>query len=164
MGQRGDEENFESVLESRLNLERWPALLGKPDPQVKYHFKNFGKTPAFVKYISTDIRSLPELPSRLSYTPNVPWNEEVVVPSGGRMPDGKDHQGEWLYFRHTLTGAVDVAAAKRIDDGDSLFWFYGCVVYEDVWGAEHVTRFCWGHNGRLAWFLPKGGNRYNERT
>jgi hypothetical protein len=159
-----DEENFEDVLESRLNPDVWPAAIRKPEPQVKFHFENFGKSPAFVKEIATDIRNWPELPSRLTYTPNIPWNEEIVVPAGGRIPDGRDEQGEWRLFRHTLAGTVDVDAAKLIDDGKSHFWFYGQVIYDDIWGNEHATRFCWGHDGRLSWFLPENSKRYNDRT
>lgn len=51
-----DEENFEEVLESRLDPQSWPALIKAPDPLVRFHFENFGKSPAFVKEISTDIR------------------------------------------------------------------------------------------------------------
>jgi len=159
-----DEENFEKVLDSRINADGWPAVIRNPNPQVRFHFENFGKSPAFVKEICTDIKVLPNLPSKLTYTPNIPWNEEIVVPGGGRIPDGKDEQGEWLLFRHILSGAVSLDAANAVNNGDSYFWFYGRVVYDDIWGNEHVTRFCWGHDGRLSWFLPDGGKQYNERT
>ena len=159
-----DEENFEDVLESQLHPASWPALIKKPEPRVKFHFENFGKSPAFVKEISTDIRNWAELPKRITYTPNIPWNEEIVVPAGGRVPDGMNEQGERAFFQHTLSGTIDADAATAINDGKSYFWFYGQVTYDDIWGNEHVTKFCWGHDGRLSWFLPEGGKRYNERT
>lgn len=159
-----DEENFEEVLESRLDPQSWPALIKAPDPLVRFHFENFGKSPAFVKEISTDIRIWSALPPRLTYTPNIPWNEEIVVPAGSRIPNGKNEQGEWLLFQHRITGVIDERAANAINERESRFWFYGRVIYEDIWGNEHVTSFCWGHDGRLSWFLPEGGKRYNERT
>jgi hypothetical protein len=158
-----DEENFEAVLESRLHPQSRPPLIKPPDPLVKFHFENFGRSPAFVKEIATEIRNLDALPSRLTYSPNIPWNEEIVVPARGRIPNAKDEEGEWRLFQHRLT-SIDEQGARAINRGESHFWFYGRVIYEDIWGNEHVTRFCWGHDGRLDWFLPEGGKRYNERT
>ncbi len=140
-----DEENFEECLEKGIDE--------KTRPCAKFHFKNYGKTPAFLTDVSSQLTLDTELPKDISYKSNVPWVDEIILAPGETYP--------YLAILPTLT----VEQAFELSEGHLYLWLYGRVIYRDVWGNERETRFCRGHDGRLAWFLPEeGGKQYNENT
>jgi hypothetical protein len=57
----------------------------------------------------------------------------------------------------TLEKPIALYEARSILDGRSFLWFYGRVVYKDVFGKSHETRFCWIYNG-----MEKSFHQYNR--
>jgi hypothetical protein len=52
----------------------------------------------------------------------------------------------------------------RLSNGESFLWFYGHIVYDDIFGKGHETAFCWYYDGLAKSFYQYGGRRYNYRT
>lgn len=110
-----------------------------------YRIENIGNTPAILQKSSTEIRCLPALPISPDYSAQRTWQERVVysreVIAGMRcaLPRGEK----------TVVGA----------DGFTIY-FYGYVVFLDVFGKTRRTGFCYAF-GKDKAFSRAGGPAYN---
>src|SRR6266850_5233497 len=125
-----------------------------------YQFANHGKTPAVVKLISASLIHLSELPETISYIDKIELDEFVI--RGGeiyptplrRMSRIDDRafpfaEDRMVYFRseEPMEAPLNHNAIVNLQAGNSFLWFYGHIVYDDVFGLEHETAFCWRYNG-----------------
>jgi hypothetical protein len=103
---------------------------------VRFIIKNFGKTPAIVKQISHQIMHYAELPEALEYAPDL----DTVIP-----PLGEGESSDVITAGPHST--ITVHDAKFAIMGDSAIWFYGYIIYDDVFGSEIQLRFRWKYCG-----------------
>ena len=64
--------------------------------------------------------------------------KKVLEAYAGLVPDFYFYQKQ-----QPLSEPLSIDAARSIQTGQSFLWFFGRVVYDDVFGREHETRFCW---------------------
>jgi hypothetical protein len=139
---------------------------------VKYQFVNHGKTPAVIKSMSAEFHHWTKLPEEIRYIDNQMIGEIVIRASEiwpPAKPETKKHifeeQGvsgvpDFYFFQKQLPllDGIDSEAARSLRHPHSFLWFYGHIVYDDVFGTEHETRFCWYYNG-----LANSFQRYDRR-
>jgi hypothetical protein len=69
-----------------------------------------------------------------------------------------------------MIGEFGPESAKMLDtraEDDAtrgMFWFYGRIIYADVWGTIHTTTFCFASQVWSSWFIPPGCTELNQRT
>jgi predicted nucleotide-binding protein len=121
---------------------------------VEYVIKNHGRTPGTLKEISHRLERFDKKPSALDYFPLTEIPSDNIVPAGGQT----DKFVCRLDFLLTMKEAIQIAK------GESQFWFYGHVIYEDVFGGEHEHRFLfwWDPNRRKLQKLTY--KHYNESS
>jgi len=124
-------------------------------PNVRYVFKNYGKTPALLKEISHTITHAAILPDEIDYTPaDVVFTETFVAASDSTQE-----------LRCTFTGTLlSTQHAAEIVRGQRTYWFYGRVVYDDIFGDEQVHRFVWKYSGGSHGFRPVQHPKHSKST
>lgn len=144
---------------------------------IKYQFINHGKTPAIVKTMSGKL-SVVQPPTPIDYS-HAPLPNEIVIRAGEIFPEPVPNTkkpiyekegvfGSRDYFYHraqaSLSGeeSIDESTANDLRQGDRFIWFYGHIVYEDVFGREHESRFCWRYD-RTKNTLQRHGDSENRR-
>jgi len=123
--------------------------------QVRYSIKNYGRTPAFIKEITAELDHLSRPPEAIRYLPTHIYVPHEHFLSGDKSTPLTDC---------CLLGGIDLAAAQSIKGGQSYIFFYGHVVYDDIFGAEHEHRFFWGYRGAMELFGPWNEKDFNKNT
>jgi hypothetical protein len=100
-------------------------------------FKNYGKTPAIVKEIDLRLAYFENLPSEPLYIARDTVLSEFMI------EDGAETDVQSCELENRLTREQ----ANRVVRAQSYIWFYGRVVYDDVFGIEHEHRFLWRYGG-----------------
>jgi hypothetical protein len=131
---------------------------GSAHVRIMYRTVNHGKTPAIIKSITSTIYHLENLPKHIRHA-----NTEVptadVVRAGDTYP-----MRENGWFIHDQ--GINIDAAISIKAGRSFVWICGRVLYDDVFGRERETRFCWRYNRSEGSFeqYDRGDEELNRRT
>jgi hypothetical protein len=100
------------------------------DFELKYAFRNHGRTPAILNRISHDLRpTLAEEDERYQELPALPT--EWIIASGGTSE----------FIRCPFTGELSPLQAF-----ERRFYFSGTVRYSDIFGGLHEHRFSWEHD------------------
>jgi len=121
---------------------------------VKYVFTNHGKTPAVIRSIDARFNMWTDAPDNIQHMPSkILGGEPVLEASESTSPDEE-------FIQRKLT-AIEVEA---IENGHAYLWFYGSIIYEDIFKKKRVTRFRWRYGSILQHFGPAGTAPYNERT
>jgi hypothetical protein len=108
--------------------------------EIAYCFKNYGKTPAIIKEMSRDIAISTTFPDEVEYLPaDLTTTERVIA--------ADENTGPQRYV-HTYISKVDLNGVIR---ANTSYWFYGRVLYDDVFGTEHEHRFIYRYNGARGW-------------
>ncbi len=138
--------NFEGVVQENVYPKHGHA-------QVQFKFTNHGKTPAIVKEINYDLHHWTEM-NEPSYSLNRVGSDYLVIDGGTSTS---------LY---DVTDPIEVSEPikEQMRKGRGAIWFFGRVVYDDVFGQEHVTSFWWSYNGLGRQFGMHGGKQWNMRT
>jgi hypothetical protein len=123
-------------------------------PNVRYVFKNYGKTPALVKEISHTITHAPSLPDDIDYIPVDIVLNETFVATGDSTQE----------LRCTFTDTLSTQHAAEIVRGQRTYWFHGQIVYDDIFGDEQVHRFVWKYSGGSHGFRPVQHPKYSKNT
>jgi hypothetical protein len=114
-------------------------------PVVWYVFKNYGKTPAIVKELSARLAYFETLPADPIYVPSDQVLDEHMIACGEvtHIPRLQKPQ-----IHHCpMVGPMTVNQAKSVIRAQSYIWFYGRIVYDDIFGNEHEHRFLWRYGG-----------------
>jgi hypothetical protein len=134
---------------SQTFMDGWTSAdLGRvtPDGQVavpvtvEFSFKNYGKTPAVLKEVSRDIVVSPNFPDEVDYIP------VEFVPTE-RMVASDEATDTWKCIRTHLSKA-DLNAIIR---AQTSYWFFGRVLYDDIFGKGHEHRFIYRYNSSRGW-------------
>jgi hypothetical protein len=121
---------------------------------VKFHLENHGKTPAIIGSIEAHLRVWSIDPDNTQHFPSIFLPNEIIIRSGDT----------WTPPNSPLNFQVDELTADAIANQTATIWFYGSIIYQDVFGNDRVTRFRWARSEILEIFGPRGGRPYNERT
>jgi hypothetical protein len=120
---------------------------------VEYVFWNHGKTPAILKTLSRDIIIAPQFPDWVEYLlADMPTTNRIVGSDKSTDPP----------WRCTDTRAT-VKNANDVIRRHSYFWFYGRVVYDDIFGTEHEHRFIYRFSPTRGW-EPFSHPEYSKNT
>jgi hypothetical protein len=118
-----------------------------------YTFHNHGKTPAVIRSLEARTCIAVDGPDNTPHNPNRTIRDEFVLPAS-------DH---WGPMHEDCTYSDE--QRKALMERGLYVWFYGGLVYLDVFGKERVTRFRWKLKD---WVKGRphadGGKPYNERT
>jgi hypothetical protein len=103
---------------------------------VEFSFENQGKTPAEIREVSASLVHWTELPLEPNYDASarlalLPTNRYLAANSRTAQKPVE------LQIRPTFSAAMSMMR------GDSFIWFYGRVIYFDIFGEEHEHRFVW---------------------
>jgi hypothetical protein len=132
-----------------------------PPPQtfiVDYYFINHGKTPAIIKRIQARCAFAESIHTELGVLHTILINDDVALASGARFPRyaSLHEERDW--------NSGDNEKTTALNNGDIRFRFWGVVVYDDIFGKEHVTIFNWAYSMMTGQFFASGGAPYNQRT
>jgi hypothetical protein len=133
-------QNFGEILSTLNQLASSRTDRITAPAEVEFCFKNYGKTPAIVKEIAHDIILRREFPDEIDYIPVDLVPTERIIPT-----DNETEKWKCLRTDFQVGDARDVIRAYR------SFWFYGRVLYDDVFGIEHEHRFIYRYNGSRGW-------------
>lgn len=121
---------------------------------VQYQFVNHGKTPAIIVSLQVNFDLLSDAPDNCEHRPNLLLTSEMVVKSS-EYTDART-----IELGRLLTNSESDA----LKAGHVSFWFYGSVIYLDIMGKSHTTRFRWRRGRTEIPFAADGQAPHNERT
>jgi hypothetical protein len=150
---------------------------------IQFQFINHGKTPAIIKTASGEFNPWADIPRRIHYS-DPPLSGEIIIRAGEIYPQPieravtsvqariSERTGvaapTHIFYqgRQKLVEFLDAESVRGIKEGHNFLWFYGHIVYDDVFGREHETRFCWCYNGLTNSFQQynRGDEGLNRRT
>ena len=126
-------------------------------PLVMFCFKNYGKTPAIIRQVAAIIvigssEPPPDVPNRCDLP-----QESVLLP-GEKTGDIRGEIRPYSNF------SVTKEKFDALLSGETYWWFYGFVTYEDIIDTEHTHYFCLRFDYRIDTFEPYPLDRnYTER-
>lgn len=123
-------------------------------PVVRYKFKNYGKTPAFLDSIDEGIAWASALPDVPEYEPNLYILRERAIAAGS----------ETTVFECRESIPITPSEAQDTASNRLNLWFYGRVLYRDIFGNPHIHRFLYHWDRQRRHFAPVHDNRYCEDT
>jgi len=101
-------------------------------PNIVASVRNYGRTPAFIKSKSLDIKwgSLPQEPN---------YSEHAVDVEPETVVEARD-----IYSLGDMRPRPSIAASETeaIEKGQMYLWAYGYVAYKDFLGNPHLCAFC----------------------
>lgn len=122
---------------------------------VRFTFINYGRTPAIIQEIKVGIRRMDgDLPVDA-------WVEEDRL----KLPLNVLGSGEFFEkggFYVSDPAQITQADADLIFAGGLFVYFFGHVAYQDVFGNDRETQFCWRVSRER--FHEWGGREHNYRT
>jgi hypothetical protein len=108
---------------------------------VKFRFKNYGKTPSIFKDMSREIVLSANFPNGVEYlSADFGTTERILAPDAETDP-----QGSCMRTHFSKGDLMDIM------HGTKSFWFYGCVLYDDVFGTGHEHRFIYRYHSPTGW-------------
>jgi len=109
-------------------------------PKLKFILHNYGKTPAIIisiKYELAFANGLPDVPPWIN--PDIRTDREVIPGDTLRIETAMAFP--YSFYRDITPPEIE--NARRKPDGQSLrFYFYGELIYDDVFGYRHIKGFC----------------------
>ena len=129
-------QDFLGVLSS-ANLANVTAdgLVATP-VTVEFRFKNYGKTPAILKEMSRDIIISADFPGKIEYFPiEFATTGRIVAADAETNPPMK-----CIRTRLSKRELTEIIRAQK------SFWFYGRLLYDDIFGSGHEHRFIYQYS------------------
>jgi hypothetical protein len=146
------------LTEIKLSAPAPELLENLRDPTAFTVFKNFGRTPAFLRYSSTNIFVGGRLPPEPDYFNTLTLGPDRIITKGG------EYRPDRARIREPLQ-EQDVHAVMY---GRKILWVYGYISYSDFLGELHVAKFCKqfappdGGVPNAAWFSGDTPEAYTE--
>jgi hypothetical protein len=108
---------------------------------VEFRFKNYGKTPAILREVSRDIKVSANFPDEIEYLP------VEFVPTERILAADAETDPPWKCIRTHLSKVelMEIIRAQK------SFWFFGRMLYDDVFGISHEHRFIYRYNSSRGW-------------
>jgi hypothetical protein len=123
---------FVKICESTINSETW-------DASAKIWLVNYGKTPAIIRIIRGWIKFLDAVPNELPK----PTEAEDLWKDGVVLAPGPDPQ---VIITAGPTRTKFNQSQFDSISGTRTFYCMGVVEYQDVFGKNWETRFCWHYS------------------
>jgi hypothetical protein len=122
---------------------------------VQFRIENLGKTPAAIESVYVRLGVLPDPPdNRTHLISNIVAGEAIV-----RSDDA------WIPAEiNPIICNISESEFDDISNNRAAIWFYGSILYKDMFGGERTTRFRWCYSELLEVFTPRGEAPFNERA
>ncbi len=133
-------------------------------PRLVFMLENHGKTPAILKELRYELRLLVDLPTVPLWEHPTIRNDRNVISGEARWGEEKMVEGIVCKFTKSLSRDEIMEATRKIIPGSAdiarRFFFFGRVIYDDVFGDRHTRGFCLKifQNGSQA---VRGSSAYN---
>jgi hypothetical protein len=128
----------QSAEATRIQNRAWVGAVGFPIPDLqagkkavcKVEIKNTGATPALNVRQTRAMRII---------NPNEPFSESYVIPltNGGVL-----HPGATVWIAPQSKGPLTKIQVDDILSGKQIYRVYGLILYDDIFGCHHRTKFC----------------------
>ena len=153
-----DQDNLRDLLKFSRFYPNSPSLdegIVNVNAKVIYRYKNYGRTPGVIKEISHHLLIANILPTKPTYSAL-----DTIFRSNMISPGNDTEQ-----FECKLVDHPKMKTTNEIVRGQNSIWFYGRIIYNDIFGGEHEHRFCWYYHGGSYGFRPYYKNsEYNKNT
>jgi hypothetical protein len=129
---------IEIRMETVADIIKYMQALNSVAPRpilIQYLFTNHGKTPAIIRAISYGAVVAENLPRQREYT------QVLHLPTHLLGADKSTNTLEYEEFN------ISSAIANSIRDLKVTFWFYGEIVYDDMFDRERTLNFVFHVNG-----------------
>src|SRR5579864_83543 len=128
---------------------RWITNLpGGQNFEVRFAFKNHGKTHAIVVKIEAEVRTVAKLPESIR-------EQAIEMPPGLTIGAGETTE-EFRVINH-----VTDADFAMLPNGGRVVLFVGTIQYRDIFGKLHSTGFCHNWNPVLGGLTPSPTRKSN---
>jgi hypothetical protein len=146
-----------SVLERAwISVGLEPNYTPRPEPhEIPFVVANHGRTPAQIKEINGKITISDSL---IEY--------EIAPLPEGPLPTILTTFASQSQRHHIGTPRMDSGAISEVNRKTKLMMIYGWIIYDDIFGKRHVTRFLQVYSPRISNFIfPRDAKpQYNEAT
>lgn len=144
----------ESRIEWELAREDGTRVVGYwDDPHIRFHFKNYGRTPAIIGAIKAEFDDGQSPPDPSQIMVSFALGREHIVTEGGVTTT-----------LHTQPKMMTPELKQRLELGFTHLWLYGTVEFDDMFGNEFVSEFCWQYDGPQSVLAPYDGDRKRNQT
>jgi hypothetical protein len=128
---------------------------GREQIEVEYRFVNDGKTPATIKRVEADFDIWDRIPDTIQYSSEITQSYIKRFIKADEVTETKQR----VYDR------IDPDLAGQILLGNRNVWFFGRVIYDDVFGNEWEHRFLWMfRGGGGAFFRPVAHEKHGKSS
>jgi hypothetical protein len=142
-----DEAHICAILD-RADGAKIPVVVS--NAYINFRFQNYGRTPAIVKAIKVESIISKTPPSR---------DAEILIDIGANrvarfeIPFGKTH----------LPIMASNEERMALPRQDTFVWFFGMIEFDDMFGAEYISKFCMKYDGRECSLYPYDGDRKRNK-
>lgn len=148
----------------------WAGHDPKNPPSINYRIINYGKTPAIIKEISVDL-CITDFMTEPRFVPT-PLEAEIVLAAitieASENQNGIVKPPSYEFAkRESMNERPAEVLLQDVKSKTKYLWLTGRVVYEDVFGREHITPFWYRSDygiGTLARMRRHGDAKYHKRT
>jgi hypothetical protein len=142
------------IVYSGANIK--PRNIGEP---IRYtvKFTNSGKTPG-LNVMARHVVKIGRPDEDIGAFARVQETTHQSEPPENIIPLGYDQ----TCASPIATGNISQEMTNRITAGDAVVYVFGIINYDDVFGAHHVTRYCYAFDRSCHELNPCG--KYNEMT
>jgi hypothetical protein len=137
--------------------ESHPTVSLSAVPTVKFALRNYGRSPAIIFCIQTKVDK-----GRVPPREDVPYPYKDV-PNGG-IVDYQETSAGVSAFANPL-GTIRRSEFEGMLGGETYWWLFGTVGFNDVWDGENTLHFCWryNHGDRIFEPYPRSRNYTEQR-
>ncbi len=123
-------------------------------PKVTFRLRNFGRSPAILRLIKAKVERKQTAPSEDTSCALIDLPPERIL---GRDDVTSDVTAGMSIFRATLKRSE----YNMLIRGQTYWWFFGSIGFDDVWGGKSVLHFCWRYDQSIRVFDPYPPERNN---
>lgn len=125
---------------------------------VRYAFRNYGRSPGIIDSISISPVLLQVAPGRNVPAAPVATEDHVQIDVNMIVPGPDLTQA---FQRNEVIACTERQHTQAHNDIHFPLWLFGRVEYHAVFGAKYERFFCWQHDGRKEGWREAGGSAHN---
>jgi hypothetical protein len=128
---------------------------------VQYRAKNYGKTPAIIRRVFSRIR-VSKWPDSEPQIGGIYWPPEDGI---FNQVVGPSNTTELFIAKRRFTAAdAHLVSCSAGEEPQATVWFFGQILYDDIFGQPHDHRFLWRYDWIKNTFDPYRYKNYSDST